>query len=83
MLGMLCTGFFTASLFFFRFWRETRDRLFVYFGIAFVVMAANQLALELFGETAEFDTVLYGIRLAAFLLIIFGILEKNRSQPTR
>ena len=46
MLGALVMACFVAGLFFLRFWRKTRDRLFMIFAIAFWLMGVNWLALS-------------------------------------
>lgn len=79
LLGALCIGFLTASMFFARFYARTGDRFFAYLSAAFALMSANQIALEYFGEAYEYKSWLYLIRLAAFLLILLGIWDKNRS----
>jgi hypothetical protein len=66
------------ALFFFRFWRSSGDRLFAIFGLAFAVFAANRLVLTVLDETDEGRTYVYLVRLAAFLLIMAAILDKNR-----
>ena len=85
LLGALVMGCFIAGLFFLRFWRKTRDRLFVIFALAFWLMGVNWLALSFTDPQAEFRPALYLIRLLAFVLILYAILEKNRagrqSQP--
>lgn len=68
----------TAGLFFLRFHRETRDRLFALFGGAFFAFAANYLVLALLQPSREERHYAYFIRLLAFGLIIAGILDKNR-----
>src|SRR5688500_1685217 len=45
--GATSMGCIVAALYFLRFWRDTRDRLFVLFSIAFAVLAANRAALAL------------------------------------
>ena len=42
-----------CALFFLRFWRQSRDRLFACFGFAFVALAANWLALTLFQQVGR------------------------------
>ena len=82
MLGALVMGCAVAGLFFLRFWRKTRDRLFMIFAISFWLMGINWLALSFTdpnaAEDAEFRAALYLIRLLAFVLILYAILEKNR-----
>lgn len=69
----------TAGLFFLRFWRDTADRLFLFFAAAFWMLAASWLALALFDPTDEARPYVYAIRLIAFLLIIVATIDKNRS----
>lgn len=76
LLGAMAMGCFAASLFFFRFYRDTRDRLFVWFGLSFLVEAGNR-SLAAFQVFTADDSLYYGIRLAAYLLILWAIVEKN------
>jgi hypothetical protein len=77
--GALAAGFFIAALYFGRFWRESRDRLFGLFAGAFVLLALNALALGLSTPQGDVRVVVYGLRLAAFLLILVAIYDKNRA----
>lgn len=77
--GAIIAGYLVASLFFLRFWRDTRDRLFAMFAGAFLVLALQRLALALTTQTSENVVYLYAVRLAAFLLILFAIVDKNRA----
>jgi hypothetical protein len=72
--GVLVTSYLVAGIFFLRFYRQSQDRLFVFFAVAFCILAAQRLGLALLGE----QTWLYGVRVAAFLLILVAILDKNR-----
>jgi hypothetical protein len=86
LLGALVMACFAAGLFFLRFSRKTRDRLFVIFAVAFWLMGLNWLLLAFTDPEAEFRPALYVIRLLAFVLILYAILEKNRASrgnPTR
>ena len=80
--GALAAGSLTVGLFFFRFWRQTRDRLFAFFAAAFALLALNAVALGLTDRAGEFRVALYGIRLVAFLVILYAIYDKNRSRRT-
>ena len=75
--GILVLGFAVAGLFFFRFYKQSRDRLFLLFGISFMMMAVNRLALAFTGAVIENQMFLYIIRLAAFVLILVAIVDKN------
>ena len=77
LLGGVVMACGVAGLFFLRFWRKTRDRFFAIFATAFWVLGLNWLALA-FVNQDEVRTALYVIRLLAFLLILLGILDKNR-----
>ena len=68
-----------VGLFFFRFWRESRDRLFAFFGAAFCVLALSWALLALINPSDETGPYVYAIRLVAFLLMIVGMIDKNRA----
>ncbi|HEX4681191.1 MAG TPA: DUF5985 family protein [Gemmatimonadaceae bacterium] len=77
--GALAAGYLLAALFFLSFWRDTHDRLFGFFSSAFVLLALQRIALA-WAMVSQRDTTLYYIlRLAAFVLILIAILDKNRA----
>ncbi len=78
MLGGLVMGCLVAALLFLRFWRKTRDRLFAIFAVAFLLLGTNWLLLA-FTEQNEVNTWYYAVRLLAFVLILFAIIDKNRA----
>lgn len=78
ILGAIMLGFAVAAAFFARFYRQTRDRLFLLFSIAFGILATNQIALLLIDERSEARTGAYVVRLLAFLVILYAIVDKNR-----
>jgi hypothetical protein len=67
-----------AGLFFLRYWRLTRDRLFLFFAFAFWLMTLNWIGLAAWQPAVEAQHRIYLVRLLAFALIIWGILDKNR-----
>lgn len=75
--GAITMGFAVCGLFFWRFWRRTRDALFLYFAVAFWLLALGQALLALAGIPVEERSWIYLIRLGAFLLIILAIVRKN------
>ena len=75
--GAVTMGFFVCGLFFWQFRIRTRDALFLWFAIAFWLLALGQALLALTGIPVEERSWIYLIRLAAFLLIIVAILRKN------
>lgn len=77
LAGGITFGFLISGLFFARFWRRTRDGLFLAFAAAFGLLGLNQALLTLSGIPVEERSPLYLIRLAAFLLIILAVVRKN------
>jgi hypothetical protein len=77
--GATMMGSLVIGLFFLKFWKRSRDRLFLLFGIAFWILAINRMALALIARDDEVRTLLYVVRLAAFVLMLVGIIDKNRS----
>lgn len=77
MAGLLTMGYAVTALFFLRYWKRSGERLFVFFAIAFALLAVQRLGLA-FLTIIDADW-LYALRLLAFLLLLAGILEKNRS----
>lgn len=77
--GAVTLGFAVAALFFLRFWRDTREELFLAFAIAFLLLGVAQAILALGGVPDELRSWIYLVRLAAFLTIIVAILRKNRA----
>jgi hypothetical protein len=67
-----------TAVVFLRFWTRTRDRLLLYFALAFFAFAAHWAAFGIANPSEEARTYLYIVRLLAFILIIVGIVEKNR-----
>ena len=76
--GATAMACLVVSLFFLRFWRETHDRLFFWFAVAFGVFFVNRTALAVAHPSAESTPYFYVLRLVAFLLIAFAIIDKNR-----
>jgi uncharacterized protein DUF5985 len=80
--GALAMAGWVAGLFFLRFWRSTRDRLFLFLCLAFWVLSLSWVGLGLHQASTETHYSHFVLRLAAFVLIIVGIIDKNRRYPT-
>lgn len=76
--GAAAMGFVVAGLFFLRFWRDTRDPLFLSFALAFWLLGIGQALLAATTASIEERSWLYLFRLAAFSLILVSIFRKNR-----
>jgi hypothetical protein len=78
LLGAAAMGSAIAALFFFRFWRQTNDRLFLMFAIAFVVDSFMRIILAIAILPDETEPFFYLGRLLSFSLIVLAIIDKNR-----
>ena len=76
--GALGACYLIAALFFLRFWRQSRDRLFALFAAAFVMLALQRVGLALAVRYELQTTWAYVMRLAAFVIILYAIIDKNR-----
>jgi hypothetical protein len=77
LTGVVAAGFVIAAVFFFRFWKTTRDSFFAILGIAFVLFAANQVAFALLEVFREEQSWIYVLRLIGFALLLVAIALKN------
>lgn len=77
--GSVFMGSLVAGMFFLKFWKSTHDRLFLIFALAFAVLAFERMVLVLGSDPSEANPAVYLFRLSAFLLIMAGIWDKNRS----
>jgi hypothetical protein len=78
LFGILAAGYVVVAMFFVQFWRTTRDRLFVFFVVAFSLLALERVVAVLDLQMFEGTPWLYLLRLAAFGCIVVGIIDKNR-----
>jgi hypothetical protein len=77
LLGVIVTASLAAAAFFLKFWRQTRDFLFLAFGIAFLMEAINRIGFLFVATPNEGTAYIYVVRLLAFLLILSAIVYKN------
>jgi hypothetical protein len=80
IMGAIAMASGVAGLFFLRFWKETGDRLFLIFGISFLLLGATRIALAMAPSPQEDQSYLYWIRLVAFSLFLVAIIDKNRTR---
>jgi hypothetical protein len=76
--GALCATAVIIASFFYRSWMQTRDRLFVFFFLAFVTLSIHWLGLAIVNPLTESRHYLFLLRLLAFGLILLAIIDKNR-----
>ena len=76
--GAVSMGFAVAALMFLRFWRRTREGLFLAFAGSFLLLGVMQALLTLGGIPTEERSSLFLMRLAAFSLILAALWWQNR-----
>ena len=76
--GAATLAAWAIAIFFRRFFKSSGDRLFGFFSAAFVLMGFEHVYTEFAPDS--FQTYGYIVRLCAFVLIIAGILDKNRKK---
>jgi uncharacterized protein DUF5985 len=78
--GATAMGCLIAGLFFLRFWRQSLDRLFLLFSLAFFILALGYGILGLVSFATEWRVYVFMFRLLAFVLILVAIVDKNRTR---
>lgn len=81
--GVVATSSLVAGLFFLRYWKDTRDALFLAFSAAFLIEGLNRCAQIVFLHPTqtnpnETNPWVFVVRAFAFLIILAGIVNKNR-----
>jgi uncharacterized membrane protein HdeD (DUF308 family) len=75
--GAIAMASFIIALFFLRFWRDSRDRFFLYFALSFGIEGVHRIVSALSYDDNEDSPLHYLVRLLAYGLILWAILEKN------
>ena len=75
--GALTLAYMIAAIYFLHFWKRANERLFLNFGMAFGMLALNQFGLFVLDARDELGTYAYVLRILAFALILWGIVDKN------
>jgi hypothetical protein len=83
LLGTLTFACLAIALFFLRFWRDSGDRLLLVFATAFFVLGVDFALRGIWEPSGETRHYFFLVRLAAFVLLIIGIVDKNRSRPAK
>jgi len=78
LLGIIVTASIVAAGFFWKFYRQTRDPLFLAFAAAFFIEGINRISFLYVDAPNEGSPAIYIVRLVAFLLILAAIVRKNR-----
>jgi Family of unknown function (DUF5985) len=78
LLGVIVTASLVAAGYFLKFWRQTRDPLFLGFAAAFFIEGINRTCFLFVANPESGSTALYSVRLVSYLLILVAIAYKNR-----
>jgi uncharacterized membrane protein YeiB len=78
--GGILIAYGIIGLFFLRFWRQTQDRLFAIFAVAFWLLMIERLLLLAIPEAHEVRPYVYVVRLSAFTVILIAVIDKNLKQ---
>ena len=77
LLGVIAMSSLIAGAYFVKFWKGTRDGLFLAFAAFFLIEAVNRTVLVFFAKPNEGSPWIYIIRLIALLGILAAIVHKN------
>jgi hypothetical protein len=79
--GAVMMAYLACALFFLRFYRQSKDRLFALFSLAFTLMGVHGVLGALVAPDLDSERLhyLYVVRLVAYLLILGAIWDKNRA----
>jgi uncharacterized membrane protein HdeD (DUF308 family) len=78
MLGAIATASLVAGCYFTKFWRQTRDPLFLAFAAAFLIESINRTCFLFVDRPESGSVALYMVRLFSYVIILIAIAYKNR-----
>ena len=81
--GVTSAGFLVAAIFFARYWSRSREPLLGVFAAAFALISLNNAIIGLADIPREEQSLVYLVRLSAFVLIIIGIIWTNLRSRSR
>jgi hypothetical protein len=76
--GAAMMSLLVIACFLLRFWKRTRDRLFLFFSAAFMILMIERIVRAVMLVETEWAPFVYTIRLAGFVMIIAAVVDKNR-----
>jgi uncharacterized membrane protein HdeD (DUF308 family) len=77
LVGVIATSSIMAGIFFLKFWRRTRDFLFLAFAISFIIEGLDRACVMTLSRPNEGSPWIYLVHLLAAGLLLFAILKKN------
>lgn len=76
--GAVATASLVIALIFLRFWRSSGDRLFLFFALSFGLQAISRVLVDTVTVSDEHTPLAYLLRLVAYGLIVYAVVDKNR-----
>jgi len=80
LVGFILCLSLVAALFFLKFWRITRDPLFLAFSLGFAIEGLSRLGALLLVQPNDSNPGIYLVRLIGYLIILFSIVQKNKKR---
>jgi len=77
LCGMITACNWVAAVIFLRFWRQTRDRFFLFFTFAFVVFGFSRVPRAFMEPDSYWIIYPFLIRFIAYMSILAAIIDKN------
>ena len=77
LIGVLAALCIVAALFFLKFWRKTRDALFLAFSASFLIRGFNDASRTTMQHPNQASPWSFLVGLASSLLIVIAIVSKN------
>lgn len=81
VVGAILALAMAISVFFLKFWRTTRDQIFLAFALVFAMEGATRLLALLVVLPSDRRPFIYLLRLCGYLVLIVSIFVKNRPPP--
>jgi hypothetical protein len=86
LAGIATATFFASSLYFFKFWRASRDSFFYWFAIASALLGAERVLLlwllphnGIEQRPPEAQAWVYIARMLAYILLMWAVIQRNRA----
>jgi hypothetical protein len=78
--GATAMACLAIGLVFLKHWRASGDRLLLAFAAAFAILCVEYIVLGVAAFGAEWQPYVYSVRLLAFGVLIWGVVDKNRQR---
>jgi hypothetical protein len=86
LAGIAAAAFLASAIFFLKFWKVSRDRFFLHFSVACALLSLERVLLlymlpdiQIVQRPPEAHAWVYLVRMAAFLLIMWAFIQRNRA----